>query len=183
MRIHRHRLRTPKIAMPKYLVNEQIQAPILRVIDEKGIALGEISRKEALEKAEERELDLVEVSPKADPPVAKLLEYGAFKYQKEKEIRKQRAQSKEVEIKGIRLSVRISEHDRQIRLEQAKKFLDRGDKVRMEINLRGREKAYPDLALEAVSRFLQELKSVFSLRVEQEVKKQGSSITAIVTKS
>ncbi|PJA46442.1 translation initiation factor IF-3, partial [Candidatus Uhrbacteria bacterium CG_4_9_14_3_um_filter_36_7] len=134
-------------------------------------------------KAEEHGLDLVEVSPKANPPVARLLEYGAFKYQKEKEIRKQRAQSKEVEIKGIRLSVRISEHDMQIRIEQAKKFLERGDKVKPEIILRGREKAYPELAIETVQRFVNQLGATFSLRVEQEIKRQGSSITAIITKT
>lgn len=183
MRIHRHRIRQPKIPLPLYKVNRQIKAEELRVINEKGEILGVLSLEEAIRLAGEKELDLVEVSPKANPPVARLLEYSQFKYQKEKEIHKQRAQSKQVDLKGIRLSVRISEHDMEVRLKQAKKFLERGDKVRVEIVLRGREKSHPELAKEMIEKFLADLGGFYPLRLEQEVKKQANRVTAIAALS
>lgn len=182
MRIHRHRVRKPKIQIPPFKVNDQIKAPELHVIDENKVSIGVMSREDALKLALEREMDLVEVFPKAEPPVAKLLNYGAFKYQKEKEIRKQKAQSKEVEVKGVRLSVRISDHDLDVRFQQGKKFLERGDKVRVEIVLRGREKAHTDIAEEVVYRYIDMLKAAYPIRLEQALSKQGGRVTAVVAR-
>lgn len=183
MRIHRHRVRKPKFDIPQYKTNHQINAPELRVVDENGLPLGILKTKEAIRIAEERGFDLVEVSPKAEPPVAKILDHGQFKYQKEKEVRKQKIQSHEVDIKGIRLSVRIGEHDLDIRRQQAKKFLNRGDKVKPEIVLRGREKAHAYLAEEIINGFIKSLETEFPIRVEQKVSKQGGRVTAIITKA
>lgn len=180
MRIHRHRFRKPKFDIPEYRTNEEITAPQVRVIDETGQPLGVLSTHEALRLAEERGLDLVEVSPKAEPPVAKFLDHGQFRYQKEKEARKQKAQSREVETKGIRLSVRIGEHDLEIRRQQAAKFLERGDKIRLEIVLRGREKMHTDLAEEIIKNFIKLLEGQFSLRLEQPIQKQGGRVTAVL---
>jgi translation initiation factor IF-3 len=182
MRIHRHRIRRPKIEIPTYRVNEQITNEEVRVIDDQGAPLGILKTAEAIAMAQEKGFDLVEVSPKADPPVCKLINYGHFKYQKEKEVRKQKAQSKEVEVKGIRLSVRIGEHDLEIRRQQAKKFLERGDKLRIEIVLRGREKAHAPLAREIVQKFIESLQTEYQLRLEQPVTKQDARITAIVAR-
>ena len=126
MRIHRHRNQKPKLNIPTFRINEQIDNPEIRVIDDKDVQLGIIPTSQAMELARSRELDLVEVSPKAEPPVCKILDFGHFKYQKEKEVRKQKAQSHEVEIKGIRLSLRIGVGDLDIRRQQAKKFFERG---------------------------------------------------------
>ncbi|KKR84811.1 MAG: Translation initiation factor IF-3 [Candidatus Uhrbacteria bacterium GW2011_GWF2_41_16] len=182
MRIHRHRVRKPKITIPQYKLNERIESETVRVIDENGQPLGVLKTEEAVRLAHERELDLVEVSPLAQPPVAKFLDYSQFKYQKEKEVRKQKAQSREVEVKGIRLSLRIGEHDFEIRCQQGKKFLERGDKLRIEIVLRGREKAHVDLAQEIILKFVEVLKKDFPLRVEQPFSKQGSRLTMIVAR-
>lgn len=182
MRIHRHRVRRPKIDIPTYRVNEQITNETVRVIDDQAQPLGVIKTADALRMAQEREFDLVEVSPKAVPPVCKFIDYGHFKYQKEKEVRKQKAQSKEVEIKGIRLSVRIGEHDFDIRRQQAKKFLERGDKLRIEIVLRGRERAHADIAEQVVKRFIAALQQDFPLRVEQPLSKQGGRMTSVVAR-
>lgn len=182
MRIHRHRVRKPKIQIPPFKVNELITAPTLMVIDENKQSVGVMSREDALKLAHEREMDLVEVFPKAEPPVAKLIDYGAFKYQKEKELRKQKAQSKEIEVKGVRLSVRISEHDLDVRFQQGKKFLERGDKVRVEIVLRGREKAHTDIAEEVVNRYIDMLRNAYPLRTEQPISKQGGRVTAVVAR-
>lgn len=182
MRIHRHRHQKPKLNIPTFRVNEQIDNPEIRVIDDKGEQLGVIPTARAMEIARERELDLVEVSPKAEPPVCKILDFGHFKYQKEKEVRKQKAQSHEVEIKGIRLSLRIGDHDLEIRHQQAKKFFERGDKVKIELRLRGREKAHVDVAKEVVAKFLELVKADFPIRVEQPVQVMGGTITMVLAR-
>lgn len=182
MRIHRHRHQKPKLNIPTFRVNEQINDPEIRVIDDKGEQLGVIPTEKALEIARERELDLVEVSPKAKPPVCKILDFGHFKYQKEKEVRKQKAQSHEVEIKGIRLSLRIGDHDLDIRRQQAKKFFERGDKIKIELRLRGREKAHVDIAKQVVAKFLEMMKADFPIRVEQPVQVMGGTITMVLAR-
>lgn len=182
MRIHRHRHQKPKLNIPTFRVNEQIDNPEIRVIDDKGEQLGVIPTARAMEIARERELDLVEVSPKAEPPVCKILDFGHFKYQKEKEVRKQKAQSHEVEIKGIRLSLRIGDHDLEIRHQQAKKFFERGDKVKIELRLRGREKAHVDVAKEVVAKFLELVKADFPIRVEQPIQVMGGTITMVLAR-
>jgi len=182
MRIHRHRIRKPKIQIPQYKVNGRIQAEQVRVIDDEGVALGIIKTKEAIKLAQDKELDLVEVSPKADPPVCKILDWSQFKYQKEKEVRKQRATSKEVEVKGIRLSPRIGQHDLNVRLDRATKFMERGDKVKIEIVMRGREKAHADVAKDVVNDFVGKLREKFAIRIEQPISKQGGRLTTIVAR-
>ena len=183
MRIHRHRSRAPKLNVPNFKINERIKAEQVRVIDDEGKALGVIPTSEAIAIAQAKELDLVEVSPKADPPVCKILDHGQFKYQKEKDARKQKAQSKEVDIKGIRLSVRIGQHDLDVRLKKASGFLDRGDKVKIELPLRGREKAHKDVARKVVEKFIESIKENYEIRVEQPVAYQAGRMTAIVTKA
>jgi translation initiation factor IF-3 len=183
MRIHRHRASRPKFNIPKFNINERIHAEEVRVIDGEGALLGVMKTSEALTLAKEKELDLVEVSPKARPPVCKILDFGQFKYQKEKDAKKQRAQSKEVDIKGIRLTFRIGEHDRGVRLKQALKFLERGDKIKIELVLRGREKAHKVLAKEAVVAFSKDIKETYEIRIEQDVAFQGNRVTMIVARA
>ncbi|MFC1788201.1 translation initiation factor IF-3, partial [Patescibacteria group bacterium] len=182
MRIHRHRNRKPKLNVPQFKVNDRIKAPEVRVITEEG-DLGVMTTEKAIALAEQKELDLVEVSPKGNPPVCKLLDYGHFKYQKEKEARKQKAQSKEVETKGVRLTFRIGEGDLNTRLNQAKKFLERGDKVKVELVLRGREKAHKPLAKEKVNDFLAKIREEYEIRVEQEATFQAGKMTAIIARA
>ncbi len=182
MRIHRHRANKPKFKIQKFYINEKIRAPEVRVLDAEGKLLGVLKLEEALAVAKAKELDLVEVSPKANPPVCKILDYGQFKYQKEKEARKQKAQSKEVDIKGVRLTFKIGIGDFNVRVNQAKKFLDRGDKVKVELPLRGREKAHRDVAVALVNRFITTLKEEYALRTEQAPTYQSGRISAIITK-
>jgi translation initiation factor IF-3 len=183
MRIHRHRLRKSGLNIQKYRMNERIRVPEVRIIDETGQPLGILPIEKAIELAQSKELDLVEVSPKAEPPVCKILDYGQFKYQKEKEARKQKAQAKEIELKVIRLSVRIGEHDLDVRQKQATKFLDRGDKVKIELPMRGREKAHKNVAEEVLTSFLEGLKAKYQLRIEQEIKYLGGRFSVIVAKN
>lgn len=170
----------PKFDTQDYRANEKISAPQVRVIDENGEMLGVLEIAEALRIAQERELDLVEVSPKANPPVCKILEMGSFVYQKEKELKKQRKSMKVIDTKGIRLSVRIGEHDFNLRLDQGKKFLSRGDKLRVELIVRGREKAHPDVAMSVLNRFVKALGEATPIKIEQPVSRAGNRFIVIL---
>ena len=183
MRIHRHRrFQKPKFAPQEYKANGHIIAPEVRVIDENGVALGVLTRDAAIAKAQERGLDLIEVSPKAEPPVCRFGDFSQFKYQKEKEARKQRAQSKEVEIKGIRLTPRIGQGDLITRVEQAKKFFEQGDKVKAEMILRGREKAHIDIAQAVFDQFAAKLGEHYPVKVEQPFKNMNGRLSMILAR-
>lgn len=179
MRISRKQV---KVQTVQYWTNEQIRAPQVRVIDETGGNLGVMETAAAIQTARERGFDLVEVFPKAEPPIAKILDYGKFLYQKDKEARKQKARAKKVEIKGVRLSLRISAHDREVRLNQSKEFLESGDKVKIEIILKGRERQYANAAREIVNQFIASLNKLLPTKIEQPVAFQGGRLSVTVGK-
>jgi translation initiation factor IF-3 len=182
-RIHfRYRQAQRQQIQDSYPVNERIRSLEVRVIDEKGQILGVMPTQQAIAMARERELDLVAVSPKAEPPVAKFINFSSFKYQQEKASRKQKAQQKEVELKEIRLSPRIGKHDLEIRVKQAEKFLNRGDKISVLVILRGREKAHPELARELIESFVNSINQIVETKLEQEIKRQGANFSAIIAK-
>lgn len=139
-----------------------------------------INTGEALRMAEERGFDLVEVSPKANPPVCKLLDYGAYQYRLEKVERKQKAKQKIIEVKGIRLSFKIGAHDLEIRKNQALKFIEKGDKVKLEMILRGREMAHQDMAREIISKFIESLGE--KIIIEQPLTRQGNRFSVVLDK-
>lgn len=142
--------------------------------------MGVISTPEALNIAWNKGIDLIEVSPEASPPVCKLIDLGKYKYRKEKAERKLKAKQKKVEIKGIRLTLKIGKHDLGIRLNQANKFLEQGHKVKVGMMLRGREKAHFDLAREIIENFQQDLG--VDLIVEQPLTRQGGKLSVLITK-
>ncbi len=182
MRIH-HRRRGgyyKKEELISFKANETIKAPEVYIIDEEGKPAGVRSIAEALAFAQERGYDLVEVSPKASPPVCKLLDFGQFKYQKEKEVRQQKAHAKKVDVKGIRLSVKMGENDIDIRRKQAESFLAEGHKLKIEINLRGREKEHGEIAHERIQAFLRALEVKYPLNVEQPATRSGGNVSTIV---
>lgn len=168
-------LNSPTISKP-LRVNLRIRVLQVTVIDENNKPLGAMATRDALQLAQERGFDLVEVAPQANPPVCKFLDYGAYQYRLEKQQRKQRANQKQIEIKGIRLSLNIGEHDRDVRLNQAKKFLGEGDKVKVEMILRGRENAHQDLAREIMMKFVADL----GANVEQPISRQGKKFFCLI---
>lgn len=180
MRIHYKRRNFQKPTGPIYRANERIIAQEVRVIDDQGKFLGVMRTDEAIRLAHERELDLVEVSPKEDPPVCKFIDYGTFKYQKAKEQRAQKAHAKKVEVKGIRLSVKMGVHDLDVRKKQALGFLEDGDKLKIEIMLRGREKAHGELAGQRIEAFLKGITETYELYTEQPITRQGGNVSSIV---
>lgn len=181
MRISRKK-RPDKPLIPHYRKNESIRAPEVRVLGENQENIGVMSSMEALAKAKEMELDLVEINPKANPPVVQILDFSHFKYQKEKEARKQKTNSHTSDIKGIRMSIRISDHDMGIRKDQAVKFLERGDRVKIELIMRGRENARAELGFEVLNKFYSMLSQEVEARYEQEPAKQANRISATIVK-
>jgi len=177
MRISHKKRPQPIGLIVKY--NQGIKALEVRVIDENDQHLDVMPIAQALALAKEKGLDLVEMNPAAHPPVVKIVNFGQFKYQKEKEARKQKAHQKVIEVKGVRLSLRIGEHDKEMRRDQAKRFLDAGDKARVEIILKGREKAHLDIAKKIVEDFVASLPDV---RIEQPLQRQAGVISMVVAK-
>lgn len=166
----------PKPKLELYRTNEKILSPEVRVITENGDMLGVMPTTEALAKAQEMEMDLVEVSPKAQPPVVKIADYGKMKYKAEKLASKQKVKQKKTEVKDIRLSLRISPHDLDMRYTQGLKFLQKGNKLKIEIILRGREKQLKDKAREIMDNFVRRLEQEESIdvTVEQPLTRQAN---------
>lgn len=167
----------------QFRANQHIRVPELRVIDDKGVMLGILPTAEAHAKAQEAGFDLVEVNPKANPPIAKFLDFGKFQYEQEKLKQKQKAKTKKVDVKGIRLSFRIGDHDRLVRLNQALGFFEKGHKVKIDLFLRGREHAFTKEAIAIVHQFIADMKASVTdgeLIVEAPPKKEGKAISALV---
>jgi len=159
-----------------YKVNHQIRAPKVRLIDPKEGQIGVVDLKKALEKAKSKDLDLVEVSPKTNPPVVKILDYGKFKYKLEK---KQQAQkTKKTSIKGIRLSLNMAENDLLTKEKRARNFLENKCQVKLEMFLKGREMAHVPRAFDQIKEFINNLKEI--TEVIQRPKKKGRRITAVI---
>ncbi len=156
-------------------VNENIRARELRVIDSEGEQLGVLSKDEALSKAEQSDLDLVLVSPNAKPPVARIMDYGKYRYEQQRKEREQRQNQKQVNLKEVRLSPTIEKNDFETKLRQARKFLDKGDKVKASIRFRGRAITHKEIGREVLERFAEELKDI--AEVEQRPKMEGRSMS------
>jgi translation initiation factor IF-3 len=139
-------------------INREIKAEKLIVIDETGKNLGVLPREEAFKIAQEKGLSLVEVNPMANPPVTKIVDYGKFEYHQRKAERKIRAVHKKQEIKNVKIGLKTSAHDIEVKAGQAEKFLEKGHKVRLEIFLKGREKAHRDLAKAKLHEFEKSVK-------------------------
>ncbi len=184
MRYSRKRTKRHQPVKIKYRINQQIRVPEVRVINEDGSPVGVMSTQEAIDLATEQEKTLVEVSPKANPPVAKILDYQKLQYQKQREASKQRAQQKKSDTKGIKLSVRIGKHDIEFRKNQAVKFLNDGNKVKIELNLRGRERQHKNLAIATIKDFIEKIKPEVEEEIilEQPIKYKGNGFLTIISK-
>lgn len=167
-----------QIATPKARINHQIKAVDVRVIDDEGKMLGVMKLSEALALAQEKQVDLVEVSPNANPPVVKLLNYDKYRYQQDKIIQKAKKNVKKVTIKGIRLSVRIGEHDLHFKAKKTNEFLGEGNKVKVDVQMRGREQAHPQLAFELIKKFQTLITIPFNL--ETGPVKMGNTVSILI---
>ncbi len=168
----------PDISDRRYRLNHQIRIPLVMVIDENGKPLGQMDTAQALTLAQSRGLDLVEVAPQARPPVCRILNFNAFLFQQEKQLRKAKANQKKVDLKGIRLTFRIGQHDLDTRKRTALEFLDEGHKVLIEMRLRGRENALADHGRKVIDEFVKSLGDDIS--TEQPLGRLGNRFTMIV---
>jgi len=151
---------------------------VIFLIDADNKQVGEISTSEALAMARENELDLVEVSPKAQPPVCRIMDYGKHLYQQSKQLQANKAKQKKVDTKGVRLGLRTDDHDINFKKNQTEKFLRQGDKVKVEILLRGREKAHQDLARTNLEQFLKKIETPY--KIEEAVKRFPGGFNVII---
>lgn len=126
----------------------------MRVIDEDGKQLGILSKQEALQLADERGLDLVEISPNTDPPVCKIVDWGKFNYQRTKQQQKNRKNTKVLDMKQMRFGLKIGQHDLDIKMNKVRKFLDAGHKVKVTIFYRGREQAHKELGFKLAEKVI-----------------------------
>lgn len=160
-------------------INEEIRARQVRVIDENGEQLGVMPLRQALETAYDRNLDLIEVAPNADPPVVRILDAGKFFYERAKKEREARRAQKTVEVKEIRLRPKTSEYDMGYKLKDARRFLESGAKVKVRVRFRGREATHPELGMELLDKVAQMLHDVAV--VEQEAKPEGRSLLMLLS--
>ena len=137
---------------------------------------------EALQKAQERNLDLIQVTSKVEPPVCKIMDYGKFLYQQKKREKESAKKQKGGELKGIRLGFNMAQHDLEVKARQAEKFLKEGNKVKIELRLRGREKALGDHAREKINTFLEILQKLIPYKAEREIKREPRGFTMIISK-
>lgn len=160
-------------------MNEEIRAREVRLVSPEGEQLGIVPLKEALRIAQERGLDLVEVAPTAKPPVAKIMDFGRFKYEQQKKEREARKKQKLVNIKEVKLRPRIEEHDFIVKAKNAERFLREGDKVKATIMFRGREIVHPDLGKEVLDRLAEYVQDIAI--IERPAKVEGRNMTMVLS--
>ncbi|MDQ7825615.1 MAG: translation initiation factor IF-3 [Candidatus Eremiobacteraeota bacterium] len=159
-------------------INKEIRAKQVRVISDAGEQLGILGTKEALAIAEEKDLDLVEVSPNTDPPVCKLMDYGKFKYEQAKKERDSKVKRKTLEVKEVKLRPKIDEHDFQVKSKIAERILKGGDKVKVTLMFRGREVVYTKLGEKLMERLFEEVAPL--CLVEKKPKLEGRNMIMIL---
>lgn len=155
-------------------VNEKIRAREVRLIDSNGDQLGVKTRQEALEIAQTRDLDLVLVAPGAKPPVCRIMNYGKYRYEQQKKEQEARRKQKTIQVKEVRFTPGIGDHDFNTKLRNARKFLNNGDKVKASVRFRGRAITHKDLGREVLDRLAEELKDVSV--VESRAKMEGRNM-------
>jgi translation initiation factor IF-3 len=160
-----------------YKINYQIQSPTIRLLDDKGAQIGIVSKLEALQKAKELGLDVVEVASSAKPPVAKLIDYKKFKYQEARKERESKKTQKNVGVKEIRLRPFIGQHDFDTRLKRALEFLEDGNQVKITVLYKGRELGRKQFGFEVLTKFIKELGVI---KVVREPRMEGRSLAAMV---
>jgi translation initiation factor IF-3 len=167
-----------KVAIQSPRVNRRIRIPQVRVIDDDGTQIGVISTSEALAMAEERGLDLVEVSPKARPPVCKIMDYGKYMYQLNKRAKEAKKHQHVTVVKEIKMRPKIEPHDYEFKLRHAREFLGAGDKVKCTVTFRGRELAHKELGRRLMEKAAEDLNDVAS--VEVPIRSEGRSMIMVL---
>ncbi|MEI6222817.1 MAG: translation initiation factor IF-3 [bacterium] len=159
-------------------MNEAVKVPTMRLLGPEGDQIGIESRERALQLAVEFELDLVLISPNAEPPVCRIMDYDKFRYQQIKKIQKAQKKQKKVEIKELRMRPNISSNDLNVKIKRAKEFLEDGNKVKLNLQFVGRENLHVDIGEQIAKKFMTELAELST--VEQQAKKERRSLIMIL---
>ena len=170
--------RCATISRDSLRINEQIHIREVRVTSVTGEQLGIMSTREALRMAEEQHLDLVEVAPKAKPPVCRIMDFGKFRYEQQKREKEAKKKQKVISIKEVKLRPNIEQHDFDVKLKNALRFVEDGNKVKVTIMFRGRELSHPELGKEVLGRVAERLGDAVS--IERNAKLEGKNMTMIV---
>ena len=160
-------------------VNEKIRAREVRLIDASGEQLGVKSKQEALEIAQKRELDLVLVAPNAKPPVCRIMDYGKYRYEQQKKEKEARKKQKVINLKEVRFTPGIGDHDFNTKLRNARKFIEKGDKVKASVRFRGRAITHKELGQEVLDRLAKEVEDIAA--VESRPKMEGRNMFMMLT--
>lgn len=160
-------------------INDEIRVPQVRLIDDAGEMIGIMSAREALIRAYDVGLDLVEISPNAVPPVCKILDYGKYKYEQQKKANEARKKQKVVEIKEIKVRPNIDDHDYDVKMKQMRNFIGEGDKVKVTLRFRGREMAHQELGVKVLERIRNDLTEL--VKVEQMPKLENRQMVMVVS--
>ncbi len=160
-------------------VNEDIRVPQVRLIDQDGEMLGVMTAREAVQRAFAVGLDLLEISPNAEPPVCKILDFGKFKYEQQKKKNEAKKKQKVVEIKEVKVRPNIDENDYQVKMRSMKSFIDEGDKVKVTLRFRGREMAHQDIGIKVLERIRNELDVL--TKVEQMPKMENRQMVMVLS--
>ena len=168
----------PKPAPPEPRINERIRVPEVRLIDEEGRQVGVVRTAEALNMAREREVDLVEVAAQASPPVARLMDFGRFKYEQSKKEREAKKHQQNVQLREVRMKPKIDDHDVDFKTRTAAKLLKQGDKVKVTVMFRGREITHPQIGKALLDRVLRSLEDIAML--EKDAMLEGRHMTIIL---
>ena len=160
-------------------INDEIRVPQVRLIDDAGEMIGVMSAREALIRAYDVGLDLVEISPNAVPPVCKILDYGKYKYEQQKKANEARKKQKVVEIKEIKVRPNIDDHDYDVKMKQMRNFIGEGDKVKVTLRFRGREMAHQELGVKVLERIRNDLTEL--VKVEQMPKLENRQMVMVIS--
>jgi translation initiation factor IF-3 len=160
-------------------VNEEIRIPQVRLIDQDGEMQGVMTAREAMHRAFSVGLDLVEISPNADPPVCKILDFGKFKYEQQKKKNEAKKKQKVIEIKEIKVRPNIDENDYQVKMRAMKSFIDEGDKVKVTLRFRGREMAHQDIGVRVLERIRAEMDA--TSKVEQMPRMENRQMVMVLS--
>ena len=160
------------------MINEQIRDPEVRVIDSNGEQLGIMSAKEAYFKAKDAGLDLVKIAPNAKPPVCKIINYGKYRYEQARKEKEARKKQRTIDVKEIRLSPNIDVNDLNTKANQARKFLTKGDKVKVSLRFRGREMAHKNVGREVLDNFFEKLEDIAV--IDKDPKMEGRSMVMFI---
>ena len=162
----------------RFFANENIRAGRVKLIGQEGELVGEMPTGQAIIMARDAEQDLVLIGPTQIPPIAKIMDFGKFLYEQDRKERKMRAGTKETEVKEIRLSFNLSDHDKEVKINRASEFIEKGHKVKLQMRLKGRENSYAARAFD----MFREFKDTLAIDFEVDPQRQGQVLTAILKK-